>query len=70
LLCFLLPLLSLARITSFIALSIFAVVNFALLRLKRTQRTTPEFSVPVITPLIGAVLCVAMIAYETYHFLR
>jgi amino acid transporter len=70
LLCFLLPLLSLARITSFIALSIFTVVNLALLRLKHTQTSAPGFSVPVIIPLTGAVLCVAMIAYETFNFLR
>jgi amino acid transporter len=70
LLCFLLPLLSLARITSFIALSIFTVVNLSRVRLKGTQTLTPKFSVPVSIPLIGAVRCVAMIAYESFNFLR
>ena len=70
LLCWLLPLLSLARITSFIALAIFTVVNLCLLQLKRKQTVRPDFCVPRALPLAGAVLCVAMIAYESINFLR
>jgi amino acid transporter len=54
----------LARATSFIALSIFLIVNIALLRLKRVDHDQPEFTVPAFVPRAGAVLCVAMLAHE------
>lgn len=68
-LCLLVSLGSLARITSFIALSIFAVVNLSLWRLKRTTPRWPEFSVPTALPVIGAILCIAMIGYEGVRLL-
>ncbi len=54
----------LARFTSFIALSIFALVNLALLRLKRSDHTRPVFSVPKAVPGAGFVLCCAILVYE------
>lgn len=60
----------LARVTSFIALSIFTAVNLALLRLKRRGGKRPDFSVPAAVPVAGTVLSVAMIAYEGLSFLR
>ncbi len=60
----------LARVTSFIALSIFTAVNLALLRLKCRGGRRPDFSVPAAVPAAGAILSVAMIAYEGLSFLR
>jgi len=67
LLCISLSLDGLARVTSFIALSIFAVVNFSLWRLKRHSTAEPPFSVPTAVPIAGTILCVAMIGYEGYR---
>ena len=55
----------LARVTSFIALMIFALVNAALLRLKSDEQAKPEFSVPKIVPRAGLVACLAMLVYES-----
>jgi amino acid transporter len=57
----------LARVTSFIALSIFTVVNLSLWKLKRNSEFEPEFQVPAAVPIAGAILCVAMIGYEGYR---
>ena len=54
----------LARVTSFVSLSIFTAVNLSLWRLKLTTIDKPSFSVPTTVPAIGAILCIAMIAYE------
>jgi len=61
-----LSLTGLARITSFIALSIFTVVNLALVRIKRLDPARPPFSVPAPLPLVAAILCLAMIGYEAF----
>jgi amino acid transporter len=66
-LCLFLSLGGLARITSFIALAIFTVVNLSLWRLKRQPSEEPEFQVPTAVPVAGAILCVAMIGYESYR---
>jgi amino acid transporter len=57
----------LARVTAFIALSIFTVVNIALWRLKRIAPGETEFSVPTFIPITGAILCATMIGYEGYR---
>jgi len=59
----------LARVTSFIALSIFALVNLALLRLKHIDRTRPAFRVPAAVPGAGFVLCAAILIYEGVRLL-
>lgn len=59
----------LARVTSFISLSIFAVINISLWRLKQIAPSNPEFSVPTAVPVVGAILCVAMIGHEGYRYL-
>lgn len=61
---------NLAQITSFVALSIFTAVNLALLRLKKIQVETPAFRVPVALPVLGAVLCPAMIVFEALSLFR
>jgi len=59
----------LARITTFIALAIFAVVNISLWRLKKISPDNPEFEVPRAVPIAGAILCLSMIGYEGYRLL-
>lgn len=68
LLAVLLPLATLARITSFVALAIFCASNLALLRLKNTG-VPSEFTVPTFVPVCGFLLCCAMLAYEGFSLL-
>ena len=58
------PLTPLAEITSLATLSVFAVVNLALLRLRYlgTESPAPHVTVPVWVPAIGLATCTAMIA--------
>ncbi len=49
-----LPLATLARATTFLLLVVFALVNIALIRLKRRGETTDGFRAPIITPYLGA----------------
>jgi amino acid transporter len=60
----------LARLTSFIALGIFAAVNLSLLKLKRKEPFGPEFTVPKVVPIIGALLCAGMLLYQVAAFLK
>ena len=57
------PLLSLAKITSFITLLIFMLINFALLKIKYSKRPHDGFCVPVWVPLIGGVSTLLFIIY-------
>ena len=54
----------LAQFTSFIALSVFAVVNLSLIRLKRLSPRGPVYTVPGFVPVIGAALCIAMLLFQ------
>lgn len=64
----LLPITLLAKTTSFIMLSIFALVNLALLVVKRQQRDAmPEHKTyPVLIPVIGLLLCLLLLALQIY----
>ena len=55
---------NLARATSVLLLSVFAVINLALILLKR-RRDEPRgrFEVPVLVPALGMIVCVVMITY-------
>jgi basic amino acid/polyamine antiporter, APA family len=57
------PLEGLAEMTSRLTLIIFASVNGALVRFKRTVRPMPEaaFTVPVYVPFVGFLLCVGLL---------
>ena len=68
LLALLLPLETLARITSAIALAIFAGVNAALISLKRQDPRSP-FTVPMAVPVTGLVLCLSMLLYQGVQLL-
>lgn len=54
----------LARLTSLIALIVFAMVNASLWKLKRAERGRPIFRVPLAIPVIGFLLCATMICYQ------
>jgi amino acid transporter len=59
------PLAGLARTTTFIALSIFTVINLALWCIKRRDQSTPShFTVPIWVPAIGAILSTAILVFE------
>ncbi len=58
-----LPLVTLAKATSFIILVIFTLVNFSLLRLRRQPDFVPLTSVPS-WPLLGALLCLGLLGFQ------
>ena len=59
------PLLSLAKITSFITLIIFMLINFSLIKIKLTKREHGGFAVPFWVPLIGGFSTLLFILYLT-----
>lgn len=64
------PLTTLAKITSFIIISVFALVNFALLNILRRERPTTTISVTKFAlPAIGGLLCLALLALQIYGLL-
>lgn len=65
-----LPLVSLAQITSLLVLSIFTIVNLALIVIKRRRPLHQGYiSVPSMVPYIGTLLCVGMIGYQIQSWL-
>jgi amino acid transporter len=56
----------LARFTSALALLIFAMVNIALLRLKRREDHKPRFEVPGIIPGLALLACLVMLVQDQY----
>ena len=59
-----LPTVDLAALTSSVTLVIFAVVNIALIRIKRRQPQVETFQVPIWVPAAGAVLCLGLLAVQ------
>jgi basic amino acid/polyamine antiporter, APA family len=65
----LLPLVSLAQLTSLLVLSIFMLVNASLIVIKRrNQKHQGYITVPSLVPYMGAVLCATTIAYQLYSW--
>lgn len=64
-----LPLLSLAKITSFITLNVFMLINFALLKLKASKRPHDGFTVPLWVPLTGGISTLIFILYLSATFI-
>lgn len=61
----LLPLVSLAQVTSLLVLSIFFLVNIALVVIKRRKTDHKAYAVvPVFLPYVAAAMCAAMIIYQ------
>ena len=66
----LLPLVSLAQLTSLLVLSIFTLVNISLIVIKRrVPEHTGYIAVPLLIPCIGTLLCLGTIAYQLYSWL-
>lgn len=59
------PLLSLAKITSFITLIIFMLINFSLIRIKYKTTEHDGFTVPMWVPLVGGVSTLVFVFYLT-----
>lgn len=71
LMALLLPVESLARVTSLLLLVVFALVNLALLKIQRKPaQSYTGFSVPGWIPLGGFLSSSALLAYQTLAFLR
>ena len=64
-----LPLLSLAKITSFITLTIFALINLALWRIKARGDSTTRFCIPIWVPLSGAICSSLFLIFQVIQFL-
>ena len=66
-----LPLLSLAKTTSFITLIVFSLINLALLKIKISDGATKEgvYSVPVWVPLTGFIVCTSFVLFQVYQVL-
>ena len=65
----LLPLLSLARLTSFVTLIIFSLMNIALWRIKRQGDTAYKgFMIPLWVPAAGALLSLLFLFSQAYQF--
>ena len=66
----LLPLVSLAQLTSFLILVIFALVNCSLIVIKkRSAKKSHYMRVPAIVPIMGAFACFGLIVYQVYQWI-
>lgn len=66
----LLPLVSLAQLTSLLVLSIFMLVNVSLIAIKRrSEKHQGYITVPAFVPYIGTILCVSTIIYQLYSWI-
>jgi amino acid transporter len=65
----LLPLVSLAQLTSLLVLSIFMLVNVSLIIIKRRNEEHQGYiSVPRFVPYVGTMLCISTIGYQIYSW--
>ena len=64
LLALILPLLSLAKITSFITLTIFTLINLALLKIKLRGEQSPGFTIPLWVPIAGVLFSGVFVIYQ------
>ncbi|SBS73754.1 Amino acid permease-associated region [uncultured Mycobacterium sp.] len=64
-----LPLVSLARLTSLLVLIIFTLVNASLIVIKRRHRDHQGFiDVPAAIPYLGAVLCLGTLVFQAFNW--
>ncbi len=64
-----LPLVSLAQLTSLLVLSIFTLVNASLIAVKkRAEKHQGYVTVPLFVPYIGTILCVCTLIYQLYSW--
>jgi amino acid transporter len=63
----LLPLVTLAKTTSFLLLIVFGLVNLALIFLKRRQPYAPNIrTYPVLIPVLGLIFSFGMVIFEVF----
>ncbi len=66
----LLPLISLAQLTSLLVLSIFTLVNVSLIVIKRRDPKHQGYvTVPSFVPYTGTALCLSTVAYQLYNWI-
>jgi len=65
-----LPLLSLAKLTSYITLSIFIVINLALWKIKRRDPVSPSINVPLWVPITGFIFSSMFLGYQIFDSLH
>ncbi len=65
-----LPLATLAQATSFLLLTVFAMVNIALIRIKRRGEPNGGFMVPIIIPYLGAASAAALAVISLAEIVR
>ena len=64
-------LVALATVTSFITLVVFAIMHLSLIRVKHLEPNPEKASVyPVVLPVLGFVLTIALVFYQSYQLLR
>ncbi len=68
--CVALPLTSLGEITSFIIILLFMVVNFSLIKIKRSEPKTENFQVPIIIPAFGVLLSFIFLIAKIFLIVR
>lgn len=64
-----LPLLSLAQLTSFITLVIFTMINLALWRIKLSDPAPAKFTVPLWVPICGFICSLVFVLYQLFYIL-
>jgi APA family basic amino acid/polyamine antiporter len=60
----------LSRFTSAVALAIFALVNATLIKLKIERPAEAHYTAPRFVPVVGLLLCAAMLLYQIYAAIR
>jgi len=69
LLAFLFPVWSLERVTNIIVLSVFTLVNLALIRINSLQVAIETIHYPVSIPYIGTMLCIVMLVIKAAYLI-
>ena len=69
-LALLLPILSLAKLTSFFTLIIFCLVNLSLVRIKRHAPTTAPISIPILIPGLGFIFSLLFLLYQIFEIMK
>ncbi len=65
-----LPIVSLAQITSLLVLTIFSAVNISLIFIKKSHKKHDGYiTVPLLVPILGSMLCLAAIIYQILDWL-
>jgi APA family basic amino acid/polyamine antiporter len=62
-----LPLVTLAKLSSFIIMVIFTLINLSLWRVKVREPAFEGFKVPLFIPVMGVLTSLVLLLYQTYH---